>query len=61
MLTFFTINTIFANLNINAKIIEIYIRLNAMFNDIFNDNKNKYELLNIFKKVVNNDNERINF
>ena len=32
-----------------------------MLNNIFNDNKNKHELLNIFKKIINNDNERINF
>ena len=43
------------------KIIKICARLNAMLNDIFNNNKNKYELLNIFKKVVNNDDERIRF
>ena len=61
ILIFFIINTIFINLNINAKVIKIYIHLNAMLDDIFNDNKNKYELLNIFKKVVYNNNERINF
>ena len=49
------------NLNINTKIIELCARLNAMLDDIFNDNKNKHELLNIFKKVINNDDERINF
>ena len=54
-------NTIFANLNINAKIIKIYARLNAIFDNIFNDNKNKHELLNIFKRIINNNNERINF
>ena len=54
-------NIIFANLNINAKIVEIYARLNTIFDNIFNDNKSKYELLNIFKKVVNNDDERIRF
>ena len=54
-------NIIFINLNINMKIIKICARLNAMLNDIFNNNKNKYELLNIFKKVVNNDDERIRF
>ena len=32
-----------------------------MFNDIFNDNKNKYESLNIFKGIVNNYDERICF
>ena len=54
-------NTIFANLNINLKIIEIYARLNTMLDDIFNDNKNKYELLNMLKKIVYNNDERINF
>ena len=58
---FFIINIIFANLNINAKIIKIYVYLNAIFNNIFNDNKSKHELLNIFKKIVNNNDERINF
>ena len=48
-------------MNINARIIKICVRLNAIFDNIFNDNKNKYRLLNMFKKVVNNDNERINF
>ena len=43
------------------KIIKICARLNAMFNDIFNDNKDKYELLNMFKKIVNNNDERIGF
>ena len=43
------------------KIIKIYVHLNAIFDDIFNDNKNKYELLNIFKKIVNNNNERMRF
>ena len=32
-----------------------------MFNDIFNDNKNKHKLLNMFKKIINNNDERINF
>ena len=32
-----------------------------MLDDIFNNNKNKYKLLNIFKKIVYNDDERINF
>ena len=54
-------NIIFINLNINAKIIEIYAHLNMMLDDIFNNNKNKYELLNIFKKVVYDDDERICF
>ena len=54
-------NIIFANLNINAKIIKIYVRLNAMFDNIFNNNKDKHELLNMFKKIINNDNERIHF
>ena len=54
-------NIIFINLNINAKIIKICVYLNAMLDDIFNDNKNKYELLNIFKKVVNNNDERMRF
>ena len=54
-------NIIFINLNINAKVIKIYARLNTMFDNIFNYNKNKYELLNMFKKTVNNNNERIYF
>ena len=54
-------NIIFINLNINAKVIEICVYLNTMFDDIFNDNKSKYELLNMVKKVVNNNNERIRF
>ena len=61
MLIFFIINIIFANLNINAKIIKVYVHLNAMFDDIFNNNKNKHKLLNIFKKTVNNNDERIRF
>ena len=61
VLILFIINIIFINLNISARIVEIYARLNMMFNDIFNDNKNKYELLNMFKKIVNNDDERIRF
>ena len=32
-----------------------------MLDDIFNDNKNKYELLNMLKKIVYNNDERINF
>ena len=54
-------NIIFINLNINAKIIKICVYLNTIFDNIFNDNKNKYELLNILKKIINNDDERINF
>ena len=54
-------NIIFVNLNINAKIIEIYVRLNMMFDDIFNNNKDKYELLNMFKKIVYNNDEHIGF
>ena len=54
-------NTIFANLNINARIFEVYARLNTMLDDIFNNNKNKHELLNMFKKIVYNNDERINF
>ena len=54
-------NIIFINLNINAKIVKICVYLNIIFDDIFNDNKNKYKLLNIFKKVVNNSDERISF
>ena len=61
VLIFFAINIIFANLNINMKIIKIYAYLNMMLNNIFNKNKNKYKLLNIFKKIVNNNNERICF
>ena len=45
-------NTIFANLNINAKIVKIYVKLNTMLDNIFNDNKNNHELLNIFKNVI---------
>ena len=60
MLTLFIINTIFTNLNINAKIIKVYAHLNTMLDDIFNNNKNKYELLNMFKKIVNNVNKRMN-
>ena len=52
---------IFINLNINAKVIKICARLNAMLDNIFNNNKNKYELLNIFKRIVNNNDERIHF
>ena len=54
-------NTIFINLNTNARIIKVYVHLNTMFNDIFNDNKDKYELLNIFKKIIYNNDERIRF
>ena len=54
-------NIIFINLNINARIIKICARLNAMLDNIFNNNKNKYKLLNIFKRVVYNNDERINF
>ena len=61
MLILFIINIIFINLNINAKIIKIYIRLNVMLDDIFNDNKIKYKLLNIFKRIVNNNDERMRF
>ena len=61
MLILFAINTIFTNLNVNVKIIEICAHLNMMLDNIFNDNKNKYELLNIFKKVAYNNDERIHF
>ena len=54
-------NIIFANLNINAKIIKVCAHLNTMLDDIFNNNKDKYKLLNIFKKTVYNGGERINF
>ena len=54
-------NIIFTNLDINMKIIKVCARLNTMFNDIFNNNKGKYKLLNMFKRVVHNDDERINF
>ena len=54
-------NIIFINLNINAKVIKVCVRLNAIFNNTFNNNKDKYELLNIFKKIVNNNNKRIRF
>ena len=61
MLILFAINIIFANLNINAKTVKICVRLNVIFDNIFNNNKNKYELLNMFKKIVNNNDERMNF
>ena len=48
-------------MNINARIIKIYVHLNTIFDDIFDDNKNKYELLNIFKKIINNNDERMRF
>ena len=32
-----------------------------MFNNTFNDNKNKHELLNILKKTAHNNDKRINF
>ena len=54
-------NIIFINLNINAKIIKICVYLNIMFDDIFNNNKNKYELLNMFKKIINNNDKCIRF
>ena len=61
ILILFIINIIFVNLSINAKIIKIYAYLNAMLDDIFNNNKNKYELLNMFKRVINNNDKRIRF
>ena len=61
VLILFIINIIFINLNINAGIIKVCVYLNIMFDNTFNDNKNKYELLNMFKRIVNNDDERINF
>ena len=55
-------NTIFANLNINVRIIKVYIRLNTIFDNIFNNNsKDKHKLLNMFKKIVNNNDERMRF
>ena len=48
-------------MNINARIVKVCARLNAIFDDIFNNNKSKYELLNIFKKIVNNNDERMRF
>ena len=54
-------NIIFANLNINARIIKIYIYLNAIFDNIFNDNESKHKLLNIFKRIVNNNDKRMRF
>ena len=51
----------FANLNIKIKIIKIDIHLNTMLRSIFNDNKNIYELLNMFKNVINNNDERMRF
>ena len=54
-------STIFVSLNINAKVAWICARLNAMLNNIFNDNKNKYKWLNMFKRVVNNNDKRIRF
>ena len=54
-------NIMFINLNVNAKVIEINVKLNMIFDDIFNDNKNNYELLNIFKNVIDNNDERVRF
>ena len=54
-------NTIFTNLNINAKIVKVCARLNAIFNNIFNNNKNKHKLLNMFKKIINNNDKRMRF
>ena len=54
-------NIMFINLNVNAKINEINVKLNIIFDNIFNDNKNNYELLSIFKSVVNDNNKRIRF
>ena len=54
-------NIIFVNLNINAKIVEICAYLNMIFDNIFNNSKSKHKLLNIFKKIGNNDNKCINF
>ena len=54
-------NTIFANLNINVRIIKVYIRLNTIFDNIFNNNKDKHKLLNTLKKIVNNNDERMRF
>ena len=54
-------NIMLANLNVNVKIDEINVKLNIMFDDIFNDNKSNHELLNIFKNVVNNNDERVRF
>ena len=48
-------------MNINVKIIKVCARLNIMLDNIFNNNKNKYELLNMFKKIINNDDERMRF
>ena len=45
-------NIIFANLNINAKIIKICVHLNAMFNNIFNNNKSKYEFVKIWSRTL---------
>ena len=54
-------NTIFVNLNINAEIIKVYAHLNIMLDNIFNNNKNKHKLLNIFKRIINNNGERMRF
>ena len=51
----------FTNLNINAKIIKICARLNIILDDIFNKKIKKYKLLNMFKRVVNNNNEYMRF
>ena len=48
-------NIIFINLNINAKVVEICVKLNMMFDNTFNDNKGNHELLNIFKNIVDDD------
>ena len=39
----------------------IHVVITMIFDNTFNNNKNEYELLNMFKKIVNNDNKRINF
>ena len=32
-----------------------------MFNNTFNNNKNKHELLNMFKRIIDNNDKCINF
>ena len=61
ILIFIIMNIMFIILNVNAKINEINVKLNIMLDNIFSDNKNNYELLNMFKSVINDDDKRIRF
>ena len=54
-------NIMFTNLNINVRIVKINVKLNTIFYNQFNDNKDNYKLLSIFKSVINDDNERMRF